>query len=167
MKLFKITLLALCAFAFLACSTTPSPTDVFKAQNEAQKKKDAAAMKQNLSKGSLDLIEKAAKTQNKTLDEALTAESPMGNSAEYETRNEKIDGDNATLEIKTKDTDQWVTMPFVKEDGKWKIALDKFMQDLMKKMTEEMKVPITPPSNTNTATGTANTNTVNTNTANK
>lgn len=152
MKLFKMTLLALCAFAFLACSSTPSPTEVFKAQNEAQKKKDAAAMKQNLSKGSLELIEKAAKTQNKTVDEALTADSPMGNKdAEYEFRNEKTDGDNASVEIKEKGKDQWVTMPFVKEDGKWKLALDKLMQDLMKKMTEDMKVPTAPSSNTNSA----------------
>ena len=152
MKLFKLTLVALCAFAFMACGLgTPSPTEVFKAQAEAQKKKDTAAMKQNLSKASLELIEKAAKAENKSVDEALAAESPMGNqNAEYEFRNEKIDGDNATVEITEKGKNQWITMPFVKEDGKWKLALDKFMQELMKKMTDQMKMP-TGPSNTNSA----------------
>ena len=118
MKLFKLTLVALCAFDFMACGLgTPSPTEVFKAHAEAQKKKDTAAMKQNLSKASLELIEKAAKAENKSVDEALAAESPMGNqNAEYE----------------------------------FKLALDKFMQELMKKMTDQMKMP-TGPSNTNSA----------------
>ncbi|MGI9034820.1 MAG: hypothetical protein ACR2GD_02160 [Pyrinomonadaceae bacterium] len=146
MKIYKTFLVALCAVAFLACSqfvTTPSPTEVFKTQLEAQKKKDVAVMKQNLSKSSLELIEKAAKAQNKTLDEALAADNPMAGSQPdtFETRNEKITGDTATVEMKAPQSEEWVTMPFVKEDGKWKIALDKFMQDLMQKMSEQTQMP--------------------------
>lgn len=144
MKLYKTFLVALCAFTFLACSqlsSTPSPTEVFKTQTEAQRKKDVAAMKQNLSKGSLELIEKAAKAQNKTLDEALAADNPLaGNQPDaYQTRNEKITGDTATLEVKAPQSEEWITMPFVKEDGRWKLALDKFMQDFQEKINEQMK----------------------------
>ena len=134
MKLYRTFLVALCAFALLACSglrATPSPTEVFKAQNEAQKKKDAATMKQNLSKGSLEIIEKAAKLQNKNLDEVMLMDfAAAANQPDvFETRNEQITGDTATLEVRKTQGDQWATLPFVKEDGKWKIAIDKFMQD--------------------------------------
>jgi inorganic pyrophosphatase/exopolyphosphatase len=144
MKIYKYTFIALCAVVFAGCSmmqTTPSPTEVFKSQVEAQKKKDVATMKQNLSKGSLELMEKAAKQQNKTVDELLATDSPMVNSqsSSYETRNETITGDTATLEVKVSQSEDWIKMPFVKEDGKWKMALDVFMQDLMQKMTEQLK----------------------------
>ena len=40
-----------------------------------------------------------------------------------ETRNEKIDGDKATLEFKDTGGDSnWTTAHFVKEDGEWKVA---------------------------------------------
>jgi hypothetical protein len=42
-----------------------------------------------------------------------------------ETRNEKIDGDTATLEVKDDKKDKWETIHFAKEDGEWKLALDK------------------------------------------
>ena len=152
MKLYKTFLVALCAFAFAACSSlnsTPSPTEVFKAQNEAHKKKDAATMKQNLSKGSLEMMETGAKLQNKTVDEALVADSALtANQPDvFETRNEKITGDTATLEVKNPQDDQWTTMPFVKEDGRWKIAVDKFMQDLMQKANDQTNMPsnVAPP----------------------
>ena len=63
---------ALCAtlavvLAASACSllSGSSPTATFKAFYEASKKKDAAAMKKTLSKGTLDMFEKFAKAQNK------------------------------------------------------------------------------------------------------
>jgi hypothetical protein len=40
-----------------------------------------------------------------------------------ETRNEKMDGDKATLEIKDKKA-EWQTIHFAREDGQWKIAFD-------------------------------------------
>ncbi|HEX8421805.1 MAG TPA: hypothetical protein VF634_00240, partial [Pyrinomonadaceae bacterium] len=40
-------------------------------------------------------------------------------------RNEKINGNDATLEIQDGESGRWDTVTFVKEDGQWKIALDK------------------------------------------
>jgi hypothetical protein len=54
-----------------------------------------------------------------------------------ETRNEKINGDMATLEVKNEKTDKWDPLPFVKENGEWKIALDKFLEDMMKSLGEK------------------------------
>jgi hypothetical protein len=40
------------------------------------------------------------------------------------TRNEKIDGDRATLEVHNEAERRWDLVALVKEDGAWKIALD-------------------------------------------
>lgn len=121
-----------------------SPTASFKAYFEASKKKDVEGMKKYMSKGSLEMTEKTAKDQGKTLDEALKAQaesSAKSNEKELETRNEKITGDTATLEIKNQTNNEWMTMPFVKEDGTWKIALDKFIEDLLKKIKDKVSKP--------------------------
>ena len=114
-----------------------SPTSTFKAFFDAQKKKDVAAMKKTLSKGSLAMLEKSAKDQNKTVDKAIAEgfDSPSAKADKMpETRNEKIDGAKATLEIQDETSKRWDTMYFVKEDGEWKIALDKTVEELLKKL---------------------------------
>lgn len=117
-------------------SAAMSPTEVFKSQNEAREKKHAATLKQNLSRASLALVEKSAKEDKMTVDEWLTVEEENDEPAsKFQTRNEKIDGDNATIEISV-DGEDWAEMPFVKEDGRWKIALDKYMADLEKEFEE-------------------------------
>jgi flagellar hook-associated protein FlgK len=138
---------ALCAalavvLAVSACSllSGSSPTATFKAFYEASKKKDAAAMKKRLSKGTLDMFDKLAKAQNKSMDDMLKDVDKDDKSTKApETRNEKITGDTATLEVKNDKTDKWDTLPFVKEDGEWKIALDKFLEDMIKGLGDKLK----------------------------
>lgn len=139
MKDFKpICAMALILFAVVACKlSSSSPTATFKAFYEAQKKKDVEGMKKTLSKSSLAMMEKAAKDQNKTVDKALTEgmESPGANTDKMpETRNEKIDGDNATLEVQNDQTKKWDKVYFVKEEKEWKIALDKTIEELLKNL---------------------------------
>ena len=128
---------AVLVFAVSACKmmSSSSPTTTFKAFYDAQKKKDVEGMKKTLSKGSLQMMEKAAKEQNKTVDKALSEglDSPGGKTDKMpETRNEKIDGDNATLEVQNEETKKWDKVYFVKEDKDWKIALDKTIEELFK-----------------------------------
>ncbi len=114
-----------------------SPTATFKTFYEAQKKKDVEGMKKTLSKGSLAMMEKAAKEQNKTVDKALSEgfDSPGAKTDKMpETRNEKIDGDNATLEVQNDETKKWDKVYFVKEDKDWKIALDKTIEEMFKQL---------------------------------
>lgn len=129
---------ALILLALTGCKMfSSSPTSTFKAFYEAQKKKDVAGMKKTLSKSSLEMMEKAAKSQNKTVDQAITEgfNSPGAKSDKLpETRNEKIDGNNATLEVNDEDTKKWETLYFVKEDSEWKIALDKTIEEMFKKL---------------------------------
>ncbi len=141
MKLSKSIALATAlaiALVTIGCNRAgSSPTATMQAYFEAMQKKDAEALKKTLSKGTLDMFEQFAKAQNppKTLDEALkTGLSSTTNTGEKmpETRNEKIDGDKATLEIKNDKTGQFETVPFVKEDGNWKIAFDQMFRDAFK-----------------------------------
>ena len=48
-------------------------------------------------------------------------------------RNEKITGDGGTLEVQYDGRKEWLTMYFVKEDGDWKIAFDKTLEEMLKK----------------------------------
>ena len=131
-----ICIAMLLLFAVAGCKlTSSSPTATFKAYFEAQRKKDIPAIKKTLSKSSLEMMEKAAKEQNKTVDKALTEglEAPGANTEKTpETRNEKIDGNNGTLEVQNEQTKKWDTVYFVKEDSEWKIALDKTIEEMFK-----------------------------------
>jgi Domain of unknown function (DUF4878) len=136
-KLKPFVPVALILLALVSCNLGSSPTKTFKTFFEAQKKKDIPGMKKTLSKASLEMMEKAAKTQNKTVDQAITEgfNSPGGKADKLpETRNEKIDGDNATLEVNDEETKKWETLYFVKEDAEWKIALDKTIEEMFKKL---------------------------------
>jgi hypothetical protein len=127
-------------FTVSACSllSGSTPTATFKAFYEASKKKDVAGMKKTLSKGTLDMFDKLAKEQNKTTDEMLKEVDKDDKSDKMpETRNEKITGDTATLEVKNDKTNKWDPLPFVKENGEWKIALDKFLEDMMKSLGDK------------------------------
>jgi hypothetical protein len=145
MKIYRLTFYALAVFIFAACQSAAvnnqplSPTATMKALNDASKKKDVAAIKNLVSKGTLDLLAQTAEQQKTTIDELLSRDEGAPFQELPETRNEQINGDTATVEIKNNATNDWETMPFVRENGVWKIALDRFMEDLMKRMTEEMK----------------------------
>ena len=139
MKSFKPLLaVAFMLFAVVACNfLSSSPTSTFKAFWEAQKKKDVDGMKKTLSKSSIQMMETAAKAQGKSLDDTLKEglEGPGAKSDKIpETRNEKIDGDNATLEVQDEDTKKWSKVYFVKEEKNWKIALDKTIEELFKNL---------------------------------
>ncbi|MCB1024363.1 MAG: DUF4878 domain-containing protein [Acidobacteria bacterium] len=106
-------------------ASSKSPTETMKAYIEALKKKDAAVIKASISKASLEGYEKSAKAQGKTIDEMIASDEDVSDKTMPEMRNEKIDGDTAVVEVKMDDTGKWEKVPFVKEEGAWKIAFDK------------------------------------------
>jgi hypothetical protein len=115
---------ALMAVALTACGgkKASTPTEAFKIFYEAAKGKDVAALKKVMSKETLANMEKAAKAENKSLDDFLAEESQKGlPSNAPATQNEKIDGDKATLEFKREGATNWSTATFVKEDDSWKV----------------------------------------------
>ena len=122
--------------AVAGCKSGSTPTATFKAFFEAQQKKDVAGMKKNLSKTSLAIMEKSAKEQNKSVDDLFKEQldNPASKTDKIpETRNEKINGNEATLELHNEETNKWDMMYFAKEDGAWKIALDRTIEEMLKK----------------------------------
>ncbi|MGI8670698.1 MAG: hypothetical protein ACR2J3_12770 [Aridibacter sp.] len=117
-----------------------NPTETLKAFSKATKSKNAETIKGFLSEGSMKMVEKSAKEQNKTVENILTeGEDETDDGGEPVTRNEKINGNTATVEVKNEVFGRYDEMPFVKEDGVWKIALDKFMDAMVKKINEDQQ----------------------------
>jgi len=112
-----------------ACNKSMSPTDTLKAYYDAAKKKDIDTVKKYLSRSSLQMMEEFAKAQGKTLDQMF--QEGANRDAQMPTpefSNEKINGDNATVDIKVPNQPM-ITMQMVKEDGMWKLAIDKMMKN--------------------------------------
>ena len=120
---FKFIILMVAGLSF-ACAYSSEPTtplETLKAYTQAIKKKDTTTMKRLLSEASIKMSEQEAKSQNLTVDEIVKRESLFSKDQKtVEFRNEKIAGDKATIEMKNS-FDSWSTVPFVREDGVWKI----------------------------------------------
>jgi len=101
-----------------------TPTEANESLFNAIKSKDKAAVKQLVSKDTLEILEAAAKEKKMTLDELLDKQFFVNVTlpAKLEQRNEKITGDKATVEMFT-DQNEWTPSNFVKEGGAWKVAL--------------------------------------------
>jgi hypothetical protein len=114
--------LALTTLAAVGCNKGgSSPTATYKAAYNAMKNKDVAAFKKVMTKKDLQEMEDAAKKVKKSSDDMLKDlmnAIPVPKSDE--SKDEKISGDNATLQVKN-DKDAWETINFVKEDGEWKM----------------------------------------------
>lgn len=95
-----------------------TPTNAFRKYAEAAGKKDVATLREYTTRGSQKLVDETIK--NQILNLSLS-----------ETRNERIEGENATLEYKNAATGTWDTIYFVRENGRWKLALDKFMKEVL------------------------------------
>jgi PBP1b-binding outer membrane lipoprotein LpoB len=150
MKIYQTVVITLIGLLFIGCRTettpqTPSPTDVLKAYIEASDRKDLAAVKKTFSKGTMKMYEDAAQKRQISVDEVIKDQFESPSSGELKSKiqsgKETIEGDIATVEAKNNVTGELEKIPFVKEDGVWKIAFDKFLEDVINKMREEMKTP--------------------------
>ncbi len=130
---FIIFMLAGLSFACADSAKPSTPLETLKAYTQAIKKKDTTTMKLLLSNASIKMSEQEAKSQNVPLDEIVKRETLFSEDQKtVEFRNEKIDGEKATIEMKNS-FDSWSTVPFVREDGVWKIdkqgIANQMMQD--------------------------------------
>jgi hypothetical protein len=117
-----------------------SPIAAFKILYAATQKKDVENIKKGLSAKTLLLVADIAKKQQRSMDETLkeNLSDPDYNSPTIpEARNEKINGNEATIEVIAPKTGQWTELPFVKEEGRWKLAYDKLKQDELATMDKE------------------------------
>jgi hypothetical protein len=129
---------AACALLISSCSRPPStPVETFKTYVKAIKAKDVKAMRLLLSDSTLKMHERQAVAQGTTVDEIIKRETLFGeNQRSVEFRDEKIDGDKATLMVKNT-FGSWETVPFVKEDGVWKIDKKGFADKMIMDIQQE------------------------------
>jgi len=124
---------------FMACGGSgepASPVQTFKTYVKASRNKDLTAMKLLLSKDTIKMHEQEAKAQGVTVDDIVKREtllSPDQTTVEY--RNEKIEGDKATVEVKNS-YGMWETVPFVKESGEWKIDKKGYADQMMQEFEQ-------------------------------
>jgi hypothetical protein len=134
-----------------------SPGEVLKQYVAASQRQDIAAMKKLLSKSSLVYIEERARPLKLTVDDVLKKETEVKLPSALETRNEKIEGATATVEVKNPATGEFdIKYPFVKENGAWKLARDRYIEEEDKKAREEInkKLANSAFSNSNSAVNT-------------
>ena len=111
--------------------------ETFQTYAKAIKKKDTTTMKLLLSNATIKMHEKEAKAQGSTVDDIVKRETLFSeNQKSVEYRNEKIDGDKATLQIKNS-YGSWETVPFVREDGVWKIDKQGYVDQQIKSVEDE------------------------------
>ncbi len=104
-----------------------SPIDAYKTAYTYRKNKDIEGLKKVLAKDAMEFMEmmgRSDKGKSKSLDDMLKelCERPQADTAEA--RNEKIDGDTASIEF-LDENGKWQPMDFTKVDGKWKITFGK------------------------------------------
>jgi hypothetical protein len=142
MKLQRIIFIFILASTLLACSSSPkatTPLEALKLYSAARKKKDVPTMKSFLSKGSIKMAEDDAKAQNRPLDEVLLNDTLFPeNVSTVEYKNESKTDENATIEVKNQ-FGIWDRIPFTKENGEWKIAKEKFADEMQKQVDDQMK----------------------------
>ncbi len=119
----KFTIFAIFLFS-VSCAgeqRESTPLDTLKAYTLAIKKKDTTTMKLLLSDASLKMAEQQSREQNVTVDDIVKNETLFSESqSQLQFRNQKVEGDRATIEVKNS-FDSWDSVPFVREEGNWKI----------------------------------------------
>lgn len=140
----KIFILFLLCAAVASCSSLnapqpKTPLETLQAYVEAFKKKDYTTMKLLLSDATIKMHQQSAKDQGVTLDDIVAREtiiSPQQKIADF--RNQKIDGDKATLEMKN-NFGAWDTINFVREQGIWKIDKQSFANQILEQNEQDTK----------------------------
>lgn len=119
----NLVCVSLIAIFLASCSgrEPATPTETFKTYTKAIKAKDTATMKLLLTDDTVRMHEEQAKAQGMTAEEIINRESLIAeNQKTVKFRNEKIDGDRATLEVESS-FGSWQTIVFKRENGEWKI----------------------------------------------
>ena len=102
-------------------NNAPTLNPVYKAYCAAWEKKDEKALRAIYSSDTIKDFERQMKEDNvRSLSEFLAEDN--ASTSLCEARNEKITGDTATAEVRTKGYPNGITVVFVKENGEWKLT---------------------------------------------
>jgi hypothetical protein len=149
-----LVILAVALLASCGDRQPATPVETFQTYVKAFKKKDIKTMKLLLSNATIKMHEQEAKSQNTTVDEIIKRETLLAEGQKgVDYKDEKIDGDKATLQFKNS-FGAWETMPFIREEGVWKIDKQGYAQQMIqdaedsdKKLDEIINGGSPPPAN--------------------
>jgi hypothetical protein len=110
-----------CALASCGGKKASTPTELFKNFYTAARNKDVAGLKSMMSRAALADTESEAQKRGQSLDDFLAGQGQFFPPNMPEIRNEKVEGDKASLEFRREGAANWSTAWFVKEDGEWKV----------------------------------------------
>jgi len=112
-----------------------TPTEGFKILFAAVKAKDSERIKQMMSKGTLAFAEGYAAQSKQTMDEALRNgfTGPALADSLPEMRDERVRDNFGAVEVFNPKENRWEDLPFVLEDGGWKLAVGDVFQKTYKK----------------------------------
>ena len=138
MRIWPIALILSFIGLLFACEKQPAtPLETFKTYTKAIKHQDVATMKLLLSDATMNMHEQEAKAEGVPVDDIIKRETLfLENQKSVEYRNEKIEGEKATLQVKNS-YGSWETVPFVREDGVWKIDKQGYANQMMKDILEK------------------------------
>jgi hypothetical protein len=135
LKIIVLGSLLLCGIFVVACEKTgvatsttggaDTPTAAYKRLFAAVKSKDVDAIKKEMSKKTIAFAESAAARQNtpmnKVYENGFTATTFSETLPEI--RDERVSGDMGAIEVYNSKESKWEDLPFVMEDGSWKLAI--------------------------------------------
>lgn len=111
-------------------SNASSPTEAYKQLFAAVKAKDAAKIKSMMTKNTLGLAQFNADRQKismeKSVENGLVA--PTMSDTITEIRDERIKDNNGAIEVFNQKENRWEDLPFLMEDGGWKLAIGDLFQ---------------------------------------
>ena len=118
---------------FLACSSNAdnapipgdSPTEAYKRLFNAVKAKDTQAIRQQMTKKTIEFGEGTAKQFNKPVDEHFSHGFTGTTFADSlpTIRDERINDNMGAIEVWNSKESTWEDLPFILEDGRWKLAI--------------------------------------------
>ncbi len=129
------------AISIAACTPQrpATPKETFMTYIKALKAKDYTTMKLLLSDATIKMHEKEAKAQGVTVDDIVKRETLLSEKqTAVEYRNEKVDADKASIQVKNS-YGSWETVPFVREDGVWKIDKQGYADQMIKDVEDSEK----------------------------
>lgn len=102
-----------------------TPTEAYQMLYAACKAKDSEKIKQLMSKGSLGLAGMQASMQKKSLEQVLEngLVAPTLAPSITEIRDERIKDNFGRIEVRNDQEKKWEDLPFILEDGGWKLAV--------------------------------------------
>ncbi|CAN5629568.1 hypothetical protein BH24ACI2_BH24ACI2_03960 [soil metagenome] len=112
-----------------------SPTEAYKMLYAAVKAKDINKIKQLMTKNTMSFAEYQAQLQKKTVDSILENGFMATTFAPFlpEIRDERIKDNFGAVEVYNQQENHWEDLPFIFEDGGWKLAVGDVFKNTYKK----------------------------------